>query len=108
MNSIIENKILGIREQMNNMETEPMYYLKPAWANLTAQLQILKEVLGELNVLRAVELKKMANREFSVLGEISPSISRELERLVDSFNEVEGNAFLRLMGEEEIMFIIKK
>jgi hypothetical protein len=50
----------------------------------------------------------MANREFSVLGEISPSISRELERLVDSFNEVEGNAFLRLMGEEEIMFIIKK
>ena len=98
MKSIIEKKILEIREQMNNMETQPMYYLKPAWANLTAQLQILKEVNGEYNVLRAVELQKIANRELAVLGEISTSICKELEQLADSFNEVESNAFLRLMN----------
>ena len=100
MKSIIENKILGVIEQMKSMETQPLYYLKPAYTKLTAELNILKEVLGEYNVLRAVELQKIANRELTVLGEISSSISKELEQLVDSFNEVEQNTFLRLMAVE--------
>jgi hypothetical protein len=97
MKSIIEKKILEVQEQMKSMETQPLYYLKPAWSALNAQLLILREVISEMNVIRAVELQKIANRELDVLGEISNSILTELERLTDSFDEVERNSFIRLM-----------
>lgn len=97
MKSIIEKKILEVQEQMKSMETRPLYYLSSTWSVLIGQLNILKEVISEINVIRAVELQKIANKEIDVLGEISNSIAKELEQLTDAFTEVEQNTFLRLM-----------
>jgi hypothetical protein len=99
MRTLIEKKLLEILEQQGNMQTENLYYLKPAWAVLKAKEDMLREVLSELDVQRAVELQNIINREIDILDEASTRLTKELEILVDAFNEVESNAFLRLMGQ---------
>lgn len=98
MKEIIENKILDIVEQMKALETEHNFYLKPNWKELRAQQMILHEVLSEERVTRAAHLQRKANREIDLLGEAYMQTVKELEQLTDSFNEVERNAFLRVMG----------
>jgi len=100
LETTIQNKILGIVEQMKAMETESLYYLKPAWIALQAQKSILEEVLSDERITRAVNLQLLANKQIDILGEAHAIVANELELLVDSFNQIESNAFLRVMKEK--------
>lgn len=100
LETTIQNKILGIVEQMKAMETENQYYLKPAWIALQAQKSILEEVLSDERITRAVNLQLLANKQIDILGEAHAIVANELELLVDSFNQIESNAFLRVMKEK--------
>ena len=57
MKEIIEAKIAALDAQRTKMETIHLYYLKPAWKELTAKINVLREVLKEADPLRTDDYK---------------------------------------------------
>lgn len=99
MRTLIEKKLLEVMELQRAMQTQHLYHLKPNWGVLKSKEEILSELLSELDVQRAVDLQITINREIETFGKATSRLSQELGVLVDNFNELEGNAFIRLMEE---------
>ena len=99
MKNLIENKLLGLQEQMKAMETENLYYLKDGWKVLQAQQSILQELLSEERVERAVHLQIRANKEIDAFGQANSKTIAELTAICDNLTVIEANAFTRLMEE---------
>lgn len=100
MKLIVEKKILEVKEQMSAMETEPMYYLKPAWQLLQAQLLILNEVISEQKISRAIAFHELATNEINALGQSTEYVNKELSLLIETFTKEERNAYLRVITKK--------
>lgn len=100
MELIVEKKILEVNEQMKAMVLEPMYYLRPAWHRLEAQLLILNEIISEQKISRAIAFYELSINEVKTLGEPTEYVRKELSLLLETFTNEERNAYLRIITKK--------
>ena len=100
MKNLIENKLLGLQEQMSEItKTTDKPTLHPNYMIVAAQISILQELLSEERVERAVHLQIRANKEIDAFGQANSKTIAELTAICDNLTVIEANAFTRLMEE---------
>jgi len=100
MELIVAKKILEVKEQMKAMEVEPIYYLKPAWQRLEAQLLILNEIISEQKISRAIAFYELSINEVATLGKPTEYVGKELSLILETFTKEERNAYLRVITKK--------